>query len=249
MAFNTQTKPLDNLKTRQAIAYGIDRQRIINNLLKGEAEIAHSIVPNQSWAYSAENKYDSNQIKARQLLKESGLQDADGDGFVDIKPIVLKVSNGNKETVKIASSITEYLEQIGLPAKIETEEFQTMLVQVKNGDYQLTIGKWVSGNQNPQFLYDLFESSQIPNEFRASRNRSRYKNIQVDALLNEALKETSTAKSQKAFQKAQNIISNDMPLLPLWYPSNVIISNQKVIGDFYHFNRDLTFVVNLTKLP
>ncbi|MDQ3798050.1 MAG: ABC transporter substrate-binding protein, partial [Acidobacteriota bacterium] len=53
IGFNITQKPLDNVKVRQAIAYAIDRERIIRELLSGQAKVAHSILPEASWAYSA----------------------------------------------------------------------------------------------------------------------------------------------------------------------------------------------------
>ncbi len=57
MTFNVQNAPLNDVRVRQAIAYAIDRESIIRDLLLGQAKIAHSILPEDSWAYSAGQKY------------------------------------------------------------------------------------------------------------------------------------------------------------------------------------------------
>src|SRR5437588_3908086 len=57
LTFNTKEAPLDNAKVRQAIAYAIDRESMIQNLLLGQGKIAHSILPESSWAYSPGQTY------------------------------------------------------------------------------------------------------------------------------------------------------------------------------------------------
>ncbi len=247
--FNTQVTPLDNKNVRQAIAYAINRESIIDDLLKGNAVIAHSILPKQSWAYSSGYIYSFNPTKAKKLLIKAGFKDKNGDGIFDIEPLVIKASNGNKETVKIAQALKKHLVRIGLPIKLEVNAFDVIYSEVSSGKFQMYLGRWLGGNQNPRFLHDLFSSSQIPNDNRALRNRSRYKNKTVDMLLAKAILELDMSEAKTHYQEAQNIISKDMPLLPLWYPSNVVITNQKVYGDFSNSENDLSFVKDLIKLP
>jgi peptide/nickel transport system substrate-binding protein len=71
LGFNTKSPVLRKVKIRQAIAYGIDRQRIIDELLSGRARIAHSVLPAESWAYFEGVKYNYNPERAKQLVRES----------------------------------------------------------------------------------------------------------------------------------------------------------------------------------
>jgi len=66
------TEPLSDARVRQAIAYAIDRQAIVKELLLGQARVAHSILPEQSWAYSPGQVYEFNPEKAKQILDEAG---------------------------------------------------------------------------------------------------------------------------------------------------------------------------------
>jgi peptide/nickel transport system substrate-binding protein len=72
LTFNTKEPPLDNPKVRQAIAYAIDRESIIRDLLLGQGRIAHSILPEESWAYVPGQTYSFDPAKANQLLDEAG---------------------------------------------------------------------------------------------------------------------------------------------------------------------------------
>jgi peptide/nickel transport system substrate-binding protein len=74
LTFNTKEAPLDNVKVRQAIAYAIDRQAMIEALLLGQGTIAHSILPEGSWAYTPGTTYQYDPAKAKQLLDEAGFK-------------------------------------------------------------------------------------------------------------------------------------------------------------------------------
>ena len=110
----------------------------------------------------------------------------------------------------------------------------------------MTTGRWVGGNQDPIFLRDLFASSEIPSETRASRNRSRYSNKEVDELLDQAINEIDREKAKQLYTKAQDIISNEVPMIPLWYPANMVVANQRVENIKMNASGDWGFVRNLT---
>jgi ABC-type dipeptide transport system, periplasmic component len=92
LTLNTSSSPLDNAKVRQAIAYAVDRENIIKNLLLGYGKIAHSIIPEESWAYSSGQKYSYDPAMAKKILDEAGFKDPDGDGprMRFDKPVVYK---------------------------------------------------------------------------------------------------------------------------------------------------------------
>ena len=246
IGFNTEIAPLNNVKVRQAIAYGINREKIINDLLLGQATIAHSILPEESWAFNAGTKYEYNPEKAKQLLDEAGFKDKNGDGKREMPKISFKVSSGNQAVSQYTQLIVSQLTEIGMPVEIDSVEFQTMLSQLQKGQYQMTTGRWVGGNQDPIFLRDLFASSEIPSETRASRNRSRYSNKEVDDLLNQAINEIDREKAKQLYTRAQEIISNEVPMIPIWYPANMVVANKRVENIKMNASGDWGFVRNLT---
>src|SRR5699024_3925761 len=72
-----------NQNVRQAIAYAIDREGIVNGLLFGIGEIVESPIPQQFWAHNDEvvNHYDFDPEKAKSILDEEGYVDVTGDGM------------------------------------------------------------------------------------------------------------------------------------------------------------------------
>src|SRR3989442_9865776 len=121
-----------------------------------------------------------------------------------------------------------YLRQVGIPVTIEAAERNTHFDLLRRGEFQIAYGQWVGGNQDPIFYKDLFASSEIPTETRASRNRSRYRNPELDALLEEAVRTWDRQKARELYSKIQEIVSRDAPVFPLWYQANMVIARKNV---------------------
>jgi ABC-type transport system substrate-binding protein len=162
------------------------------------------------------------------------------------KPIVFRISGSSTSARQYAGVIQNYLAQVGIPVDIQPSEFNTMLEQLRYGQYQMNYGQWVGGNQDPIFYKDLFASSEIPTQTRAARNRSRYENKELDAILEEAINTYDHAQAKPLYARAQEIVSRDVPLLPLWYQANMVISKKNVGNIHVNASGDWGFVKDLT---
>lgn len=239
LTLNTASPPLDNVKVRQAIAYAIDRPTMIQQLLLGYGKIAHSIIPEESWAYSPGQTYSYDPAMARKLLSEAN--------FHADKPIVYKLSGSSIAGREYAGVIQNALKEVGIPAEIQTSEINTLFDELRRGNFQIAYGQWVGGNQDPIFYKDLFATSEIPTQTRSSRNRSRYSNPELDKLLDEAVNTYDRQKARELYVKIQEIISRDVPVIPLWYQSNVVIARKNVQNIQVNASGDWYFVKNLSR--
>jgi peptide/nickel transport system substrate-binding protein len=249
LTINTSAPPLDNVKVRQAIAYAIDRETMIKTLLQGLGKAAHSIIPEESWAYSTGQTYSYDPAQAKKLLDEAGFPDPDGDGprMRFQKPVIYKLSGSSIAGRQYAGVIQNYLKEVGIPVEIQTPEQNTFFDELKRGNFQISYSQWVGGNQDPIFYKDLFATSEIPTETRPSRNRSRYSNKELDALLDEAVNTFDRQKGLELYRKIQQIVSNDVPVVPLWYGSNVVIAKKNVQNIQVNASGDWGFVRNLSR--
>jgi peptide/nickel transport system substrate-binding protein len=249
LTLNTASPPLDNVKVRQAIAYAIDRESLIKNLLLGYGKIAHSIIPEESWAYSPGQTYSYDPATAKRLLDEAGFRDPDGDGprMRFDKPVVYKLSGSSVAGRQYAGVIQNYLKEVGIPVEIQTPEQNTLFDELRRGNFQIAYSQWVGGNQDPIFFKDLFATSEIPTETRASRNRSRYSNPELDAMLDEAVNTFDRGRGKELYTRIQEIVSRDVPVFPLWYGSNVVIAKKNVQNIQVNASGDWGFVRNLSR--
>ena len=248
LTFNTSREPLDEVRVRQAIAYAVDREGMIRDLLLGQGKIAHSILPEESWAYHAGQKYSFDPAMAKKLLDEAGFKDPDGDGpqMRFAKPVVFRISGSSASAKNYAGVIQNYLKNVGIPVSIETAEQNTLFDELRRGNFQIAYGQWVGGNQDPIFFKDLFATSEIPTETRAARNRSRYSNKELDALIAEALNTFDREKAKELYARIQDIVTRDVPVLPLWYQANMVIARKNVGNIKVDASGDWGFVKNLT---
>ena len=248
LTINTSSPPLDNVKVRQAIAYAVDREDMIKRLLLGYGKIAHSILPEESWAYSTGQTYHYDPAMAKKLLDEAGFKDPDGDGpkMRFDKPVLYKVSGSSLAGRQYAGVIQNYLKEVGIPVEIQTPEQNTLFDELKRGNFQMAYSQWVGGNQDPIFYKDLFATTEIPSADKPSRNRSRYSNKDLDALLDEAVNTFDRQRGLELYKQIQETVSRDVPVFTLWYQSNIVIAKKTVGNIHVNASGDWGFVKDLT---
>lgn len=237
IGFHTTKAPLDNVKIRQAIGYGIDREKIIKELLSGQAKIAYSILPESSWAYTQGTQYNYDPAKAKQLLQEAGYTN---------ERIKFSFASGNAAFSSFVQAIQSSLLAVGLNIEVDPLDPQTLRDQLAQGGFQMNTGTWIGGNQDPIFLKDLFTTGRIPGEGVACCNRGRYSNPEVDKLLEDSINETDRAKSKELYGKAWETISRDVPLYPLWYPANMVVANKRIGNIKISPSGDWSFIKDIT---
>lgn len=237
LGFNTQSAPLNNVKIRQAIGYAINRDEIVNKLFLGQAVIAYSILPENSWAYSTGTKYTYDPARSKQLLQEAGYKN---------EPIVFKFTAGQAAISQYSQVIQSSLTEVGLNVRIETVEGNVLRKDLSTGQFQMNTGIWIGGNQDPIFYKDLFTTAKIPSEKVSCCNRSRFSNPELDKILDQAINEIDRNKAKELYVKAQEIVSNELPLFPLWYPANMVVSNKRIGNIKISPSGDWSFVKDIT---
>lgn len=237
LVFNTTSAPLDNIKVRQAIGYAIDRSKIVSELLSNQAKVASSILPAQSWAYTPGTDYTFDPAKAKQLLQEAGYKN---------EPITFKYGAGNAMVNQYSQVIQSSLNDVGLNVQIETLEVNVIRQQLAQGQFQMYTGVWIGGNQDPIFLRDLFSSTKIPGGSVSCCNRSRYTNAEVDSAVEAAINSTDKAEAKQLYNKTWDIVSRELPLLPLWYPANIVVSSKRIGNVKVAGSGDWVFLKDIT---
>ncbi len=237
IGFNTQSTPFNDVRIRQAVAYAIDREKIIKDLFNGQAKLAHSILPEESWAYSPGTKYSYDPAKAKKLLQDAGYKG---------ELVKFKYVSGNSAVSQYSQVIQSSLREVGLNVELESFELQTLVDELKKGQFQINTAIWIGGNQDPIFLRDLFASTEFPDRKDNGRNRARYSNPEFDKIIEEAVNTVDKEKAKQLYFRAQEIVSNELPLLPLWYPSSTVIANKNIGNIKINASGDWSFVKDIT---
>src|SRR3712207_1035423 len=154
-------------------------------------------------------------------------------------PVTLKVNAASAPTKQYASIIQNQLKQVGIPCEIDAVDFNVMLDQQQKGQFQMTTGRWVGGNQDPIYLNDLFHTGSF-------RNRGRYSNPELDKILDEAMNTFDRPKAKELWTRAQEIVSRDVAQLPLWYVDQMVVARRNVQNINVPVDGDWRFLKDVT---
>jgi len=223
IAFNMRDPILKNKSVRQAIAYGIDRERIVRDLLHGYGQVTETMFPPGHWA-RAENlplhPYDPN--KAKQLLDAAGYRQ---NGTAPRLKLVFRTST-DAEANQQAEMIQQMLKEVGIDMQIQSSEFGTFMEDIKNGRFQM-FSLRRAGISDPDFYSTIFHSKALaPN----GQNRGYYVNPRVDQLIEQGRATFDRSKRKAAYNEIQKILADDLPYLSLYHRDNVAIMRSNVDG-------------------
>jgi len=221
LAFNLRDPVLRDVRVRQALAYAIDRQPMIQYLWRDFARPADSILPPQSWAYNADvPRYGFDPEKARQIL------DAAGYGPVNSVRFHLTMKTSTEETTRLMVAVLQQqLRDVGIALDIRTFEFATFFADVTSGAYQMYSLRWIGGNEDPDIFEYAFHSDKFPPH---GANRSFYVNPRLDALIKEGRSETDLGRRKAVYADIQTILATDLPYINLWFLDNVLVHTRRV---------------------
>jgi peptide/nickel transport system substrate-binding protein len=235
LGLNLKDPILSRKKVRQAMAYAINRELIIKEVLKGLGKPATGVIPSSHWAYEGDvEKYLFDPVKARKLLEEEGLPLLPG-GEPRFK-LIFKTSQ-NDLSKRIGEVIQQQLKEVGIQMEIRTYEWGTFYSDIKSGNFQLYSLRWV-GIEDPDIYYDLFHSSSIP---PLGANRGHFSNSEIDRLVEEGRVTLNPEKRKVIYQKVQKILSEELPYINLWTFTNTAVLKKGLggfvpdpSGDFYN---------------
>ncbi len=221
LAFNLRDPILKDVRVRQAMAYAIDRQPLIHYLMHDFARPAASLLPPESWAYSDEVRtYPHDPQRARQLLDSAGYRAVNGVRF----HLTMKTSP-EVSTRMLAAVLQQQLHEVGIQVDIRSFESATFFSDVTRGEFQLFSLRWVGGNEDPDMFELVFHSARIPPN---GANRGGYVNPRVDALIDQARRESDPNTRKQLYAEIQQVLAEELPYINLWYQDNVLVANKRL---------------------
>ena len=245
IGLNLRDPILSRVDVRKAIGYAIDRDAIVKYLRRGFATTAVGIVPPMSWAFER-NVFDftHDPAEAARLLDAAGFPDPDGPGPLPRLRLSLKTSTTEVYRLQ-AAAIQHDLGRVGIAVDIRSSEFQTLAADVLRGNFQMYTLQFV-GVTDPDILRLVYHSQQAP---PAGLNRVRYRNPDVDRLIEEAAGATDAARRRELYAQAQRLIAGDVPYISLWYKTNVAIFQPDIHGVTLSPIADFTFLKDVYRQP
>lgn len=231
LGFNLKYPLFKDRRVRQAIAYAIDKQEIVDVVLFGLGSIATGPYVPHTWPYNPNVKrYPYNPEKAKRLLAGAGWRDTDGDGILDKdgRPFEFTIltNMGNTSRTNTATIIQWRLAKVGIKVHIRAIEWSTFINEyIDKRRFQAVILGWQIGPDPDQ--YDIWYSGKTKEkEF----NFVSYSNPEVDALLEEGRRTFNIKERKKAYFKIQEILAEDLPYIFLYVPDATPIVSARFRG-------------------
>ena len=218
IAINMRDPILSKLAVRQAVAYAIDRDRIVRDIQRGYAKPTETMLAEGHWA-RAENlpSYPFDPAKAKQLLAQAGYP----NGF----SFTFKTTTDAEANTR-AQAIQQMLKQAGITMQIQSMETSTFFADIGKGSFQMySLSR--NGISDPDFYYIILHSKNFPPE---GQNRGYYSNPRVDQLLIEGRSTFDRAKRKPKYEEVQKIVATDLPYISLYMQSNVAIMRKNIDG-------------------
>jgi peptide/nickel transport system substrate-binding protein len=226
VTFNVTDPLLKDKRVRQAVACAIDRQAIVDAIWRGQARLANTLLPTGHWAAATDGelaRYPHDVTRAQRLLEEAGFPAAK-DGV----RMRLTMKTSTDETTRLmASVLQQQLRAAGIALEIRSAEFGTFYADVTKGAFQIYALRWIGSNEDPDIFRYAYGSGSFPPK---GGNRGRYSNARVDALLTEAAGSSDRVVRKKDYLEVQQILADELPSIPLWYPNNEVVHTRRVEG-------------------
>ena len=238
LGFNLQDDVVGQQPVREAIAYAIDRQAIVNTIFSGRARLANALLTPDHWAgHLRLTPYPYAPEQARRRLNQLG--------YSPEKPlnITYKTSN-NPFRIRLATIIQSQLADVGIKVQLRTYDWGTFYGDIKAGNFQMYSLAWVGINL-PDIFRHVFHSQSVP---PAGANRGRYVNARVDELLTMAQNEQDPLQQASLYREVQEILLQTLPYVPLWYEDHVFVARNSMKGYEIRIDGNYDGLINVYRM-
>ncbi|ODT11215.1 MAG: ABC transporter substrate-binding protein [Microbacterium sp. SCN 70-18] len=225
LALNEAREPWSDVRVRQALAYAIDRDAIVQAVSYGTAALNQLAIPEQSVWYTAYDEYSTDLDTAQALLDEAGFT----GGTLD-----LLATSDYPETVTAAQIIASNLEPLGIDVEIRQPDFSTWLDEQNTGNFDMLMMGWL-GNIDPDDFYYAQHHTD------GASNAQKYSNAEVDALLDAGRIETDPEARKELYAEAATIIADEVSYIYLYNPSVIQVWSPDVTGYTTRADRAIRF--------
>jgi oligopeptide transport system substrate-binding protein len=231
VAYNMKTSKFNNIKLRQALSIIIDRDLIVNQVLKSGQTPLYSPVTStiengkyQDIGYQWQKDSMEKRIKlAKKLYQEAG--------YGRDKPLVITIKYKTNDLYKkVALTIANiWSSELGVKVVVQNEDWHSLMHSLHTGNYDVIIAGW-GADYNLITTYTPLYLCNNPN------NHSHYCNKKYDNLIMLADNETDAFKQTMLYKKALDIVLNDYINIPLFQPTHQRLISNRLKG--YEINNN-----------
>jgi ABC-type transport system substrate-binding protein len=219
---NTEVKPFDDPRVRQAVNYAIDKERLLK-LVGGLAVVAHGVVPPSiPWSNPTLPDYSHDPAKARALLREAGFP----NGF----KTQLWYGVDAHLFARLAEGIQQDLAQVGIDAELQSASYAAFQTKTETrGQAPCGVYGWTQDYPDPSDFLDVLLNGERITDTDCN-NASFYNNPEVNRRLDAAAQSMDPAERTRLFREGEDLIMRDAPWVPLVHEHIPVLYHPRVHG-------------------
>ncbi len=216
---NINKEPLDDIRVRKALSLSIDRDKLTSTVLQGTAVPAYSITPPNTLGYDPPKLFGYDPEKAKQLMTEAGFPNGKNWPGIEI------IYNTSESHRKIAVAIQQmWASTLNIQVTLSNQEWKVYLDSVDQMDFDIARRGWIGDYVDPNNFLDLFISG-------GGNNSTGYADgIYDDLVLKKATKASSRELRYQIFHRAETMLMQAMPIIPIYTYTSKHLINPSVKG-------------------
>ena len=216
--FNTARHPLDDVRVRRALAMSIDRGELVRGVTRGGQLPAFGLVPPGLPGYPPTPYFQEDVAAARKLLADAGYPDG-----ANFPPLQISF-NTNEAHQKIAVAFQAmWHKNLGINVTLQNMESKVLEDTMRSQDYQIARYAWTGDYPDPNSFLTLMTSD-------GGNNQTGWRNPEYDQLLGLAARTADPVARMEVFHRAEAILMNDMPIMPIYFYTNIHLQRSGVKG-------------------
>ena len=216
--FNTKNEVLKDVRVRKALAYSIDRKKIVESVTRCGQIPAYSFTPPGSNGFYPDTNIPFDVELAKNLLKEAGFDS--GENF-PVLEILFNTSEGHR---KVALAVQQMWQQnLGINVELVNQDWKVYLSREMIGDFQVSRAGWIGDYEDPNTFLDTLR----PNR---GNNKTGWNNFEFDNLLIKANATLDQAERYKILMEAERLLIDEMPIAPIYTYVRVYQLHEDVKG-------------------
>lgn len=240
----------NNVLFRQAIAHGINRQQMQDNLFRGIGAIQDSPLDSQSPFYVGPEEgvpvYDYDPERSKALLQEAGFRYNNRGELLDDRgnPVVFSLLVKSEEKVRLdmTAQISQDLAKIGITANQQVVNFNTVLQKLERQDWEAYVGGFGGGNPDPHSGFNIWNSNGFLHQFNQGPRPDESDvtgwvvsdwERRIDALFAQGVQQLDDAKRKPIYAEFQRLAQEQLPFIYLVKPLQLEAVRDRLQGIQY----------------
>ena len=217
LRINVKKAPFDNKLVRKALSLSINRKEIVEKVAKGGQIPAFSFTPPDPNSYFPPTTLEFDPVLAQSLLKEAGVSQEKLPAF----EYLYNTSEGHQ---KLAQAFQQMWKQnLNIDVELANTDWKVYLSRQNIGDYTIARAGWIGDYPDPKTFLDMMVTDR-------GNNQTGWSNDEYDNLLIKAAQSPSQEERFKHFYKAEQILMDELPIIPIYTYTRVYMLNKDVKG-------------------